>query len=163
VKIGLLWVGRGRDKLLAEVAARYEQRLSRSIRLVTAWVPEVTGRGRSPDEVRRIEAERLREVLTRWHRAAGRPGPVIALDERGSLPTSRELAARIQAFAERAATQVSFVIGGDEGLDPSLRAEADETVALSRMTFTHEMARALLLEQLFRAETIRAGHPYHRD
>lgn len=163
MRIGLLWVGKGRDKLLAEVAARYEQRLSRSVRLDTAWVPEVTGRGRSPDEVRRLEADRLREALSRWHRAAGRPCPVIALDERGSIPASRELAAKIQAFAERAVPRLSFVIGGDEGLDPSLREEADEVLSLSRLTFTHEMARAILLEQLFRAETIRAGHPYHRE
>ena len=163
MKIGLLWVGKGRDKLLTEVAARYEQRLSRSVRVVTAWVPEVTGSGRHPDEVRKLEAERLREMLSRWHRAAGRPCPVIALDERGSLPASRELAAKLQAFAEAAAPQVSFVIGGDEGLDPSLREEADEVLSLSRMTFTHEMARAILLEQLYRAQAIRAGHPYHRE
>jgi 23S rRNA (pseudouridine1915-N3)-methyltransferase len=163
MRIGLLWVGKGRDKLLAEVAARYEQRLSRSVRVVTAWVPEVTGRGRTPDEVRRLEAERLREMLSRWHRAAGRTCPVIALDERGALPASRELAAKLQAFAEAAVPQVSFVIGGDEGLDPSLRKEADEALALSRLTFTHEMARAILLEQLFRAQSIRAGHPYHRE
>jgi 23S rRNA (pseudouridine1915-N3)-methyltransferase len=163
VKIGVLMVGKGRDKLLAEVAARYEQRLSRSVRLVTGWVPEVTGSGRTPDEVRKLEAERLRDTLSRWHRAAGRDCPVIALDERGAQPASRDLAAKLQAFAEAATPLVSFVIGGDEGLDPSLREEAAMVLALSRLTFTHEIARALLFEQLYRAQCIRTGHPYHRE
>ncbi len=163
MKIGVLRVGKGRDKLLAEVAARYEERLSRTARLVTAWVPEVTGRGRAAGEIRRLEAERVTAALERWHRAAGRACEVICLDERGDVPTSRELAARLQRMAERGVAQVSFVLGGDEGLDPSLRDAAGHVLALSRLTFTHEMARVLLLEQLYRAEMIRIGHPYHRE
>ena len=163
MRIGVLRVGKGRDKLLAEVAARYEERLARTANLVTAWAPEVTGRHRDADEIRRLEAERLGAVLERWQRAAGRACEVICLDERGTIPTSRDLAARIQALAERGVSQVSFVIGGDQGLDPSLRERAGHVLALSRLTFTHEMARVLLLEQLFRAEMIRTGHPYHRE
>lgn len=163
MKLGVACVGKPRDKLLADLAARYEERLQRSVRLVTAWVPEAEGQKRPTDEVRRLEACRLREVLARWQRAAGRSCPVVALDERGETPTSRELAARIQAWADGGTPHVSFLIGGDEGLDPSLRGEAGMVLALSRMTFTHEMARVILLEQLWRAETIRSGHPYHRE
>ena len=76
---------------------------------------------------------------------------------------SAQLADEIRRGAERGLAHATFVIGGDEGLDPALIAEADLSLSLSRMTFTHEFARAMLMEQVYRAHAIIAGHPYHRE
>lgn len=160
-EIGVLRVGKGRDRLLAELAARYQARLERFAKVTMAHVAEATGEGRSPADARRLEAERLRQVLARWER--GRPGLIVVLDERGQLLTSPQLAEKIGKAAERGLSRVAFVIGGDEGLDPTLREEAGLSLSLSRMTFTHELARAILMEQIYRAHAILAGHPYHRD
>jgi len=156
-------VGKGRDKLLAALAARYQERLSRTASVTLTHVPQVEGEGRSPEEVRRLEARRLLEALARWDRAASRAVPLAALDERGEMLTSRQLATWIEGLAATGTPRLHFVIGGDEGLHDSVRERADRVLALSRLTLTHEMAKALLLEQLYRVETIRKGHPYHRD
>ena len=161
MELRVLWVGKGRDRLLAELAQRYQARLERFTKVVTAHVPEATGEGRSPDEARRLEAERLRKVLVKW--ARGRSGLMIALDEGGKLLTSAKLADEIRRGADRGLAHATFVIGGDDGLDPALCAEADLVLSLSRMTFTHEFARAVLMEQVYRAHAIIAGHPYHRE
>ena len=160
-QIGVLWVGKGRDRLLAELVARYQARLERFAKVTMAHVPEATGEGRSPAEARRLEAERMRQVLARWDR--GRPGLTVVLDERGQLLTSAQLAEQLTGASERGLGRAAFIIGGDEGIDPTLRDEAGLLLSLSRMTFTHEFARAVLMEQLYRAHAIQAGHPYHRE
>ena len=88
---------------------------------------------------------------------------VVALDERGAESTSRKFASWIQKRRDSAVSTLVFIIGGPDGLDEGLRSRANRTMALSQLTFSHELARLLLLEQLYRAATIMAGHPYHRD
>ena len=105
------------------------------------------------------EAAALRAALAR---APARRRAVIALDERGLSLTSRAFADRLQGFADSGAGTAVFLIGGAEGLAPDLRAEADLVLSLGAMTWPHLLARALLAEQLYRAQTLRAGHPYHR-
>lgn len=160
----LVWVGRGRDKLLAELAERYFARLRRTTSLTTRHVAETRGRGLSPEEARTEEARRLRTALERSsRRSAGGRRRLVALDERGDLVSSRELARWLGELRERGTARVTFLIGGDEGLDPDLVREADRVLALSPMTLTHELARVVLAEQLYRATAILNGHPYHRD
>jgi 23S rRNA (pseudouridine1915-N3)-methyltransferase len=86
---------------------------------------------------------------------------LIALDERGKLVTSAELADLI-AGAQNRSKDLAFVIGGDDGLDPSVLARSGLTLSLSKMTLPHRLARAVLMEQLYRACTIVRGEPYHR-
>ena len=157
MQVDLIWVGKARDKLSDELFERYLQRLSRLVRVETAHVAEARGKGRSRDEIRRVEGQRLREALAR------REGRVVALDERGRSFTTRELAMRLGGHEDRGLKRVSFVIGGAEGLEPELVKEADEVLSLSPLTFPHELARVLLAEQLYRCWSLRAGHPYHRD
>ncbi|MDA0998403.1 MAG: 23S rRNA (pseudouridine(1915)-N(3))-methyltransferase RlmH [Proteobacteria bacterium] len=88
---------------------------------------------------------------------------LVALDERGSALTSRELARRIQGWADEGRREVAFVIGGAGGLDSEFRASASLVLSLGPATWPHLMVRAMLAEQLYRAQTIVAGHPYHRD
>ncbi len=88
---------------------------------------------------------------------------VVALDERGRSWTSREFAGWLEMQQMRAVPTVAFVIGGPDGLDPTLRAQADRVWALGPGTMAHELARLVLAEQLYRAASILAGTPYHRD
>ena len=87
---------------------------------------------------------------------------LVMLDERGQQVTSPEFAARLAGFRD-AARDVCFVIGGADGLDPALRARADWQIAFGSMVWPHLLVRVMLAEQLYRAATILAGSPYHRD
>ena len=81
----------------------------------------------------------------------------------GAERTSAAWAARIGELEVRSVGQVSFLLGGAGGHSRALKNRADELWSLSKLTLPHELARLVLLEQLYRAETIRAGHPYHRE
>ncbi len=87
---------------------------------------------------------------------------VVALDERGTSLTTVALAAKLKAW-QLGADDVALVIGGPDGLDPSFRQAAQERIRLSDLTLPHAMARVLLIEQLYRAWSINASHPYHRE
>lgn len=88
-------------------------------------------------------------------------GSIILMDEHGSSMSSREFATYIDTLS-RNSKECTFVIGGAEGIPESARAVATDVIALSEMTFPHEFARVMLLEQLYRAQTILDGHPYHK-
>lgn len=104
---------------------------------------------------RRAEAE---SVL----RALPEGAHVIALDARGTQRTSEEFAERLSDLALEGRSTVAFVVGGSAGLDASVIVRADETLSLGAMTFPHQLARVVLLEQIYRAFRIARGEPYHR-
>lgn len=87
---------------------------------------------------------------------------VVALDERGAALTTMALAGRLKAWQLQGG-DVALVIGGPDGLDPGFKAAAHERVRLSDLTLPHAMVRVLLVEQLYRAWSINANHPYHRE
>jgi 23S rRNA (pseudouridine1915-N3)-methyltransferase len=87
---------------------------------------------------------------------------VVALDERGTNLTTQALASRLTDW-QMGGTDVALIIGGPDGLDPAFRNAAHERVRLSDLTLPHAMARVLLIEQLYRAWSINANHPYHRE
>jgi len=91
------------------------------------------------------------------------PGYMIACDEHGRAHPSRAFAERIARLRDGGERRLVFLIGGADGLDPALLAEAHETMALGPQTWPHALARAMLTEQVYRAVTILAGSPYHRD
>jgi 23S rRNA (pseudouridine1915-N3)-methyltransferase len=88
---------------------------------------------------------------------------IVALDERGEQPTSRALAERLRRWRDGGTADIAFLVGSARGLGAEALAKADWRLSLSRLTLPHELAVALLAEQLYRALTILAGHPYHRD
>ena len=88
---------------------------------------------------------------------------IVALDETGTTSASIELARRLSDWRDTGRAALVFVIGGADGLDPEFRATCDAVVAFGPMTWPHKLVRVMVLEQLYRAESILAGHPYHRE
>jgi 23S rRNA (pseudouridine1915-N3)-methyltransferase len=153
VHIRLVAVGRDRSGLYAPAVAEYAARLARHVRFELVEVAEAR---KHAGTVRAREEEG--EALLRRIGARER---VVALDERGKEYTSAELARRLEAWMA-GGRDVALVIGGADGLSREVLARADETLALSRMTLAHRLARLVLVEQLYRAMTIVRGEPYHK-
>ena len=88
---------------------------------------------------------------------------LVALDGRGDALSSRDFARWLARWRDRGESALAFAIGGAEGLGEGVLARADRVVSLGPMTWPHRLARAMLLEQIYRAQQIAAGHPYHRE
>ena len=95
-------------------------------------------------------------------RALPQNARVIALDERGRLMSSPDFAATLARFRDDGCSDLAFLIGGADGLDPTLRDRADLSLSFGKMVWPHVLARVMLTEQLYRAASILAGLPYHR-
>jgi 23S rRNA (pseudouridine1915-N3)-methyltransferase len=149
-------VGRSREAWLQEAESEYRKRLCAwaNVELVVHKA-ETLGPGLPPEAARRAEAARLLEGLDAREE-------LVALDEGGRTYNSPELAAWLEGRLGSGVSRFRFVVGGAEGLDPELRRRAGLVLSLSRLTFTHQMVRLVLLEQLYRALMIREGRPYHR-
>jgi 23S rRNA (pseudouridine1915-N3)-methyltransferase len=111
--------------------------------------------GKTAAQCMAAEAQRLEAALPKGVRR-------VILDERGSRMTTAQLAERLQ-FWRGDGRDVALLIGGPDGLDPALKATADETLRLSDLTLPHAFARVLLAEALYRAWSVVQGHPYHRE
>lgn len=88
---------------------------------------------------------------------------IVAMDERGAVMSSRDLAEKLMQWRDTGRQDVAFVIGGADGLDPSLPRAADLVLSFGKMVWPHMLVRVMLAEQLYRATTIIAGGPYHRE
>ena len=134
----------------------YARRMPPEIRMeLVELKPEERRAGRSVDKAKAAEAARI---------VAAIPGgaAVIALDERGKAVTTKGLSTMLSGWM-RDGSHPAFVIGGADGLDDAVKERADRLLALSELTLPHALVRVLLAEQLYRAWTILAGHPYHRE
>lgn len=140
---------------MARIAADYERRLSRYVKLhVHALKAEATQRGEQV--VLRTEGERFLDVLAKLDRQVGEQTTIVALDSRGDQVTTEQLAERWLA-----ARHLVLLIGGTMGLAPDVLARARQRVAFGRITLPHQMARIVATEQLYRAFRIARNEPYH--
>lgn len=136
--------------------AEYARRMPRELPMDLVEVKaEPRTVGKPTAAMMAAEAVRIRAALPARCRR-------VVLDERGRDLTTRDLAGRIEAWMQ-GGDDVAFLIGGPDGLDPGLKAEADETLRLSALTLPHGLARVVLAEGLYRAASLLKGHPYHRD
>lgn len=141
------WVAAGWDD--------YARRLPREFALsLVELKPEPRTGGKAVDRVLAAEGERIHAACKGAH--------VVALDEHGQPWTTRVLAEHVKRWREEA-KDVAFVIGSADGLAPSVKGGAAAVVALSALTLPHGLVRVLLAEQLYRATSLLAGHPYHRE
>lgn len=141
--------------------------------LIAAYATRIKGGGRSVGftdlTIAEVEAPRGLEGPVRTARegellAAAAPAGArrLILDERGKLISSEDFAALLADWRDHGAPAACFFIGGADGLDRSIRESADTMLAFGRATWPHMLVRAMLCEQIYRAMTILAGHPYHR-
>ena len=154
MRLLLVVVGRARAGAMASLIDDYEARAARYWSLDVREVREEPARARTPASVRDREGERLL--------ASAGSARVVACDASGELLTSEQLAAWLGRERDHSAHDVAFLVGGAFGLSPAVRARAERTLALSRFTLPHELARLVLTEQLYRAGTIVRGEPYHK-
>jgi 23S rRNA (pseudouridine1915-N3)-methyltransferase len=153
-ELAIVWAGRHQRSNWEEICASYRKRIAR-----LATVRDVPVRARAaPDDPQRMKAEGAALL------AAVPPSAwTFALDSRGEMLTSEELAARLSRLKEEWPHPVAFLIGSDLGLDRAVLDGARAVLSLGPLTLSHELARVVLYEQLFRALSIEAGMSYHRE
>ena len=155
LQVVILMVGKTRAGFIQAGCEFYLKRLRPYLKVELATVKEEKPHpGLTPELIRVREGERL---LAR----VPQPARLAALDPGGRELTSEGLAAWLEQHEREDPRPLVLAVGGHLGLSAAVQAAAQEKLALSRMTFTHELTRLILLEQLYRAATIRVGHPYH--
>lgn len=144
MKITLLAVGKVRGAYL-ELYADYAKRMN------------------PPIQVRELAAPTQKAEGAALIEAIPAKATVILLDERGKDMSSRDLALKMADWQEQGVGELIFVIGGADGVTDEVRARANFVLGLGAKTWPHKMVRVMLIEQLYRAQQINNGHPYHRD
>lgn len=156
LNIVVLAVGKASKSPEGELCGRYmerAERVGRQLGITGVDVREIADAG-GPTRAAQ-EGEKLL--------AARKAGVFVALDGRGEGWSSAEFAARLQSWLDTGAPAVTFALGGADGHTDAVRRAADEILSLGALTLPHLLARAVILEQIYRAVTIRLGHPYHRE
>jgi 23S rRNA (pseudouridine1915-N3)-methyltransferase len=155
MKLLVLAVGQRQPAWADAAWADFAKRFPPEMRLELKALKAEPRSGRSPAQCMAAEAQRIEAACPKGaHR--------VLLDERGSAATTRQLAERLRAWRADG-RDVALLIGGPDGLDPTLKHGADETLRLSDLTLPHAFVRVLLAEALYRAWTLLQGHPYHRE
>jgi 23S rRNA (pseudouridine1915-N3)-methyltransferase len=152
--IRVVAVGRLRDGGIREACDEYRRRTARTLRLEVREVADAGRRAGRPDDARRLEGQRILAAVPAGAR-------VVALTRGGRTLSSEQLAGLVGRWREEA-RDVALLVGGAFGLDPGVLTRADARLSLSALTLPHELARLVLLEQLYRAVTILRGEPYHK-
>ncbi len=150
MKFRFVWIGKTRDKNWRALQEEYLARLSHFVRCEIAEIKDSAGR-----EDKEIEGKRILEIVNQSQF-------VCLLDVQGRSVSSHELAAEIEKWQNRAVKEIAFVIGGAGGVSSEVARRADFSLSLSLLTLTHEAARVILLEQLYRSYTIIKGFPYQK-
>lgn len=152
MKHELIFLGKTKDGFIAEGIENYVSRLKHYTQVSVKTLREKKSSGQANAEE---EGRQLLEAVTNgWLK--------VALDSRGRQYTSEEFAELISHWEQRGVKGACYLIGGPTGLAPEVTKEADVCLSLSKMTFTHDMVRMLLMEQLYRAYTIKGGEKYHK-
>jgi 23S rRNA (pseudouridine1915-N3)-methyltransferase len=153
MRFRFVWIGKTRDAQMRALVDEYLKRLGRFVRCEVAELRENAARGGRTgivDESKRIIGALHSDALT------------VLLEVEGREWSSPQLAAEVEKWQNSGTKEVAFVIGGPEGVSAEVEARADLRWSLSRLTLTHEMARVVLVEQLYRAYTIIHGMPYQK-
>lgn len=159
MKLRVLAVGRLKEKFYTDAVNEFKKRLSRFAEVeLVELADEPAGEKLSAAELERVKLAEGRRILSRI--AEGEL--VVALDVGGVQLSSTELAEKLNAMMLGGKSRAAFVIGGSNGLSSEVLARADLRLSFSKMTFSHQIFRVMLLEQLYRAFKIIRGEPYHK-
>ncbi|EKE74281.1 MULTISPECIES: 23S rRNA (pseudouridine(1915)-N(3))-methyltransferase RlmH [Roseobacteraceae] len=156
MKVHINAVGRLRAGPEAALIADYTTRFDRTGRAL----------GLGPLTLSEVEDKKgggMKAEAVLLERALPKGAVIVTMDERGKLLSSPEFADKLANWRDAGRSDVAFVIGGADGIDPSLRAQAEFSISLGKMVWPHMLVRAMLTEQLYRAASILAGSPYHRE
>jgi 23S rRNA (pseudouridine1915-N3)-methyltransferase len=147
--ISLIAVGRMKPGPLLDLAAIYRQRLTWPVEII-----EIELKGKFEGEL--LKMKEAEAIIGRLPAGA----ILVALDERGKARNSPDFAKLIETYRRQG--PLAFVIGGPDGMDETIRQRASLVLSFGQLTWPHMLARVMLLEQIYRAQQILAGHPYHR-
>ncbi len=149
MKIKIAWIGKTKEPAVASLTAEYLKRISRYVQ-----VEGIALR----DEAAQLE---LSGHATGKSKTAGAKSTLVLMDSRGKEFSSEQFAKFLGDYQDRNPLPLILAIGGADGFSEAARAAAQHTISLGKMTLAHELARVVLLEQVYRAFTILEGHPYH--
>lgn len=152
MKINIIAIGKIKESYFSDAIEEYVKRCSRFCELKVTELPDAP-QGKTSDEQKRIESERLLERAK---------GYTVAMDGKGEMLSSEGLASLIASRAGDGTKEISFLIGGSHGHTEELLRSASTVVSFGRITFPHQLFRVVLCEQVYRALTINAGTPYHK-
>lgn len=157
MRINLLCIGKTDDKEIAGLVKYYQNRLPKHWNFEITEISDVkNAKNLSPELLKKEEAKLF---LSHTENS----DIVVLLDENGKQFTSREFAGKIDSWMNSSVKKVSFFIGGAYGFSEEIYQRANEKMSLSKMTFTHQMIRLFFVEQIYRADQILQGKPYHND
>ena len=157
MRINLACIGKTDDKEIASLIKYYLTRLPKHWNFEITEIPDIkNAKNLTPDLLKKEEAKLFLNQIdkTDW---------VILLDEKGKQFTSREFAHKIDNWMNSSVKKIHILIGGAYGFSDDIYQRANEKMSLSKMTFTHQMIRLFIIEQIYRADQILQGKPYHND
>ncbi|MCI3936598.1 23S rRNA (pseudouridine(1915)-N(3))-methyltransferase RlmH [Chryseobacterium aahli] len=157
MRINLLCIGKTDDKEINSLISYYLTRLPKHWNFEIVEIPDIkNAKNLSPDLLKKEEAKLFQNYIEKndW---------VTILDEKGKQFTSREFSQKIDSWMNSSVKKIHILIGGAYGFSDEIYTRANEKMSLSKMTFTHQMIRLFIVEQLYRADQILQGKPYHND
>ncbi len=157
MRLNLLCVGKTQDQEIRTLIQYYLERMPKHWNVEITEIPDSkANKNLSPDQVKIGEGKTLLSHIDNgdW---------VVLLDEKGKQFTSREFAQKMEHWLGNSFRRIHLIIGGAWGFSEEIYQRSNEKIALSKMTFTHQMVRLFLMEQLYRSDQILKGKPYHND
>lgn len=157
MRINLVCMGKTDDKEIINLVKYYQNRLPKYWNFEIIEIPDVkNAKNLSPDLLKKEEGKLFLNLIEN-------ADTIVLLDEKGKQFSSREFATKIDNWMSSSVKKVSIIIGGAYGFSDEMYARANEKMSLSKMTFTHQMIRLFFVEQIYRADQILQGKPYHND
>ena len=157
MRINLVCMGKTDDKEITNLVKYYQNRLPKYWNFEIIEIPDVkNAKNLSPDLLKKEEGKLFLNLIEN-------SDTIILLDEKWKQFTSREFASKINNWMTSSVKKVAIIIGGAYGFSDEMYERANEKMSLSKMTFTHQMIRLFFVEQIYRADQILQGKPYHND
>ena len=157
MRINLICIGKTDDKEIVSLMKYYLPRLPKHWNFELMEIPDVkNAKNLTPDQLKKEEAKLFQNNIDA-------SDLVIILDEKGKQFTSREFSEKIDFWMGNSVKKIHFLVGGAYGFSEEIYNRANEKLSLSKMTFTHQMIRLFFVEQIYRADQILQGKPYHND